>query len=60
MADGHGEGDGHVLTVIYDERRNASHLAVLDARTIEAGPVALARLDHRVPMGFHGLWVAEA
>jgi carotenoid cleavage dioxygenase-like enzyme len=54
---GRTEGEGHLLTVVYDERRNASHLAVLDADAIEAGPLARAHLDHRVPMGFHGLWV---
>jgi carotenoid cleavage dioxygenase-like enzyme len=50
------EGDGYVLATIFDERRNASQLAVFDAHEIEAGPVARAHLDHRVPLGFHGSW----
>jgi len=50
------EGDGYLLATIYDEARNASHLAVLDARDVVAGPIARAYLDHRVPMGFHGSW----
>ena len=28
-----------------------------NAKDIEAGPVALVRLGHRVPDGFHGNWV---
>jgi carotenoid cleavage dioxygenase len=50
------EGDGYLLSTVYDEERNASQLAVFDARDITAGPIARAHLDHRVPMGFHGSW----
>jgi carotenoid cleavage dioxygenase len=48
------EGEGWLLATIFDESRNASHLAVLDAQRLEQGPVARAFLDHRVPAGFHG------
>lgn len=51
------EGAGYLLVVVYDESRNASHLTVLDAGDIKSGPKAQAMLDHRVPLGFHGLWV---
>jgi len=50
------EGEGFVITNIYDERRDASHLGIFDACAIERGPIARARLDHRVPVGFHALW----
>lgn len=50
------EGDGYLLATVFDERRNASHLAVFDAQQIETGPIARAHLDHRVPLGFHGSW----
>jgi carotenoid cleavage dioxygenase len=50
------EGEGYLLTNIFDEERNASHLAIFDAERIEAGPIARAHLDHRVPVGFHALW----
>jgi carotenoid cleavage dioxygenase len=30
---------------------------VFNATDIEAGPVALVQLGHRVPDGFHGNWV---
>ena len=50
------EGDGFLLAVVYDARPKASHLAILDARNVSAGPLARAFLDHRVPLGFHGNW----
>lgn len=53
------EGEGYLLTNIFDEDRNASHLAIFDAEEIERGPIARAHLDHRVPVGFHGLWKAS-
>ena len=33
-----GEGEGYLLATIFDEARNASHLAVLDAQHLEDGP----------------------
>jgi carotenoid cleavage dioxygenase len=55
-SDASAEGHGYVLATVFDERRNASHLAIFDAGRIEAGPIARAYLDHRVPLGFHGSW----
>ncbi len=52
----HAEGEGYLATVVYDEQRNASHLALLDAQHLAKGPLARVFLDHRVPLGFHGLW----
>jgi carotenoid cleavage dioxygenase len=50
------EGDGYVLAYVYDADRKASHLIILDAQNISAGPLASAYLDHRIPYGFHGNW----
>jgi len=50
------EGDGWILTNLYDEPADASCLAVFDAGDVAAGPVARAWLDHRVPVGFHAIW----
>ncbi len=52
------EGDGWLLAVVWRAAENRSDLAVFNALDIEAGPVALAALGHRVPDGFHGNWVA--
>jgi carotenoid cleavage dioxygenase len=50
------EGVGYVLANVYDDHRKASHLVILDAENVAAGPLATAYLDHRVPFGFHGNW----
>ncbi|WP_291692108.1 carotenoid oxygenase family protein [Bradyrhizobium sp.] len=52
------EGDGWLLTVVWRARDNVSDLAVFNATDVEAGPVALVHLGHRVPDGFHGNWVS--
>ena len=51
------EGEGFLLANIYDANRKATHLVILDAENVSAGPLAKAYLDHRVPFGFHGNWM---
>jgi carotenoid cleavage dioxygenase len=50
------EGDGWLLVVVHRGAERRSDLAVLDAARLDAPPLALARLPHRVPAGFHGNW----
>lgn len=54
--EGAAEDDGWVLALCYDRATDGSAFYVLDARDIEAEPVATIRLPHRVPYGFHGNW----
>lgn len=54
------EGDGWLLAVVWRARENRSDLAIFRATDVEAGPVALVQLGHRVPDGFHGNWVSAA
>jgi carotenoid cleavage oxygenase len=56
-ADGKGEDEGWVLSVVYDATRDASDLVVLDATSFAGPPVATVHLPTRVPFGFHGSWV---
>ena len=48
------EDDGFVLAVRYDGARDESAVVVLDARSFDAKPLAVATLRHRIPQGFHG------
>ena len=50
------EGEGFLLSTVYDAAIDKSFLLVLDAENIEQGPIGKAMLDHRVPFGFHGNW----
>jgi carotenoid cleavage dioxygenase len=54
---GSGEGEGWLLTLVYDHARDESDLAILEALDIESGPVAQVRMPRRVPHGFHGAWI---
>lgn len=53
-----GETEGWVLVLVFDERSDTSHVAVLDADAPEAGPIGRAHFDHHVPVTLHGTWAA--
>ncbi len=53
---GEGELEAFALTLVYDARRHATHLAVFDARSLAGGPIARAWFDHHIPITFHGTW----
>ncbi len=57
---GRAEGDGFVITYIWDRSTDRSSLAVFEAQDMAAGPVGQVELPTRVPFGFHGLWVADS
>lgn len=50
------EGDGYVLSCVYDMPSNTSALCVFNALDIAAGPIGKAWVSHRVPVSFHGTW----
>ncbi|MGH9029523.1 MAG: carotenoid oxygenase family protein, partial [Acidimicrobiales bacterium] len=54
-----GEDDGWVLSLVYDARRDASDLLVLNAGDFTGEPAAVVHLPQRVPFGFHGNWVPD-
>lgn len=54
------EDDGYLLALVYDAADHSSACTVLDARDLEAGPIARARFDHHIPPRFHGIWVPGA
>lgn len=53
------ENDGWLLSVVYSAAGHRSRLVVLDARDVEADPVAVAHLRHHVPFGFHGTFTGR-
>jgi carotenoid cleavage dioxygenase len=54
------EGEGWVMSYVWNRRSDLSSLAVFDAMAVAAGPVAEVQLPVRVPFGFHGTWVPDA
>ena len=51
------EGEGWLLTYLYNHVTQKSTLAIFNAQNIATGPVAEIQLPQRVPFGFHGIWI---
>jgi carotenoid cleavage dioxygenase len=45
------------MSYVYDAKRDASDVVILDARDFSGDAVATIRLPVRVPFGFHGGWL---
>jgi len=54
------EDDGYLLGFVQDENKNQSEFYIIDAKKFSQGPIAKIAMEHRVPYGFHGLWIADA
>ncbi|MFI1760527.1 carotenoid oxygenase family protein [Streptomyces sp. NPDC020800] len=54
------EDDGYTLAYVHDPDRGAADLVILAAQDFGGEPVARVHLPGRVPLGFHGSWVADA
>ncbi|KAL1197591.1 Carotenoid 9,10(9',10')-cleavage dioxygenase 1 [Cardamine amara subsp. amara] len=53
------EDNGYLIFFVHDENTGKSCVNVIDAKTMSAEPVAVVELPHRVPYGFHALFVTE-
>jgi carotenoid cleavage dioxygenase len=56
---GSAEDGGWLMTVVSDRKTEKSEVVILDARDLNAGPVAKIHIPRRVPIGFHANWMAE-
>ena len=54
-----GEDDGYVMAFVHDPDRGAANLVILAAQDFTAEPVARVHLQARIPLGFHGSWIAD-
>jgi carotenoid cleavage dioxygenase-like enzyme len=57
---GAAEGAGYLLTLVNKLAENRSELAILAAKRIEDGPLAVLKLPVRVRSTFHGMWVPDS
>jgi len=53
------EDDGYVLAFVHNPDRSASDLVILAAQDFTGEPVARIHLPARIPLGFHGSWLAD-
>jgi carotenoid cleavage oxygenase len=57
-ADGHGDDEGWLLTIVHDATRGTSDLYVLDASSFgRRGPQAVVHLPASLPFRSHGTWI---
>ena len=54
------EADVWLLTLVLDAAAGRTELRVLDGADLASGAVAVVRLPHAVPFGFHGNWLDDA
>jgi carotenoid cleavage dioxygenase len=54
------EDEGWLLSYLHDVAGGNSRVMILDARNMLGEPVAVIELPVRVPLGFHGNWIAAA
>ena len=54
------EDEGWLMGFVIDAVALTTDLAILDAKTFEAPPIANIHLLHRVPPGFHGNWLPSS
>jgi hypothetical protein len=54
------EDDGYLLAYVHNPERGAADLIILAAQDSTAALLARIHLPGRVPLGFHGSWVADA
>jgi carotenoid cleavage dioxygenase-like enzyme len=52
--------DGYAMVFVHDRDRGAADLVILAAEDFTAPPVARVHLPVRVPLGFHGSWIADS
>ena len=47
------------MAFVHDPGRGAADLVILAAQDFAAEPLARIHLPDRIPLGFHGSWIAD-
>jgi carotenoid cleavage dioxygenase len=58
-ANARSEDDGYLMTYVHDAATDTSRFVIMDAKSMDAEPVAAIELP-RIPSGFHGSWIPAA
>ncbi|TPX30226.1 hypothetical protein SmJEL517_g06167 [Synchytrium microbalum] len=53
------EDDGFVIVQVYVVKEHRTDFCLLDAKHVDKGPIAVIRLRHHIPYGFHGTFCPE-
>ncbi len=57
VPNGNKEGEGYLLTVVYRDKQDRSDVVILDAQHVRDEPLAVIKIPHRIPFGFHGNFI---
>lgn len=58
-SEGAAEDDGWLMGLVQERGSDDARLVVLDASAPDEEPVAVVHLPNRIPVGFHGNWLAD-
>jgi carotenoid cleavage dioxygenase len=58
-ANAEAEDAGYILSVVYNGDTQLSELHIIDAQNFQSEPLAIVKLNARVPFGFHGNFISE-
>ena len=53
------DDDGYVITQLYIPEMHRTEFIILKGKEIDRGPVAVIKLKHHIPYGFHGTFTPE-
>ncbi len=53
------EDDGYLIVGVHNAETRRGEIAILDARRVSEGPVAVIHLPHALPCGLHGTWAED-
>lgn len=53
------EDDGWLVGPWWNAQEDTTEFVIVDAQNLSEGPVARIKLPYRMPLGFHGNWVAD-
>ena len=53
------DDDGYVITQLYVPETHRTEFIILRAKQVDQGPVAVIKLKHHIPYGFHGTFTPE-
>eukprot|EP00658_Telonema_sp_P-2_P072676 TRINITY_DN61783_c0_g1_i2.p1 TRINITY_DN61783_c0_g1~~TRINITY_DN61783_c0_g1_i2.p1 ORF type:complete len:212 (-),score=37.04 TRINITY_DN61783_c0_g1_i2:245-880(-) len=53
------EDDGWIITQVYDHERHATEFVILDAQSLNTGPVCTLHMNKFIPYAFHGTFVPD-
>jgi carotenoid cleavage dioxygenase len=54
------EDHGYVIAFQWNDDAKRQTLDIFDARDLSRGPVAQVGMPQRLPVGFHGCWIAQS